>query len=232
MSTRVPGLPRPGRWRCCESASRSEAVLLLLCPSLTSGKHNRCAVVVRCCTPVTIRQCGHRGGLKGHDKPAQGKRAGWPPAGPSVALGQPHQDTPEPCKGETDSRMFHVRRPFPGLSRPVGALGDLWGHLPQGDAPRGLGACPGLACAAPLGLKAPNHSVEPTSARHGAMIAVMTARWRLWLTSGGRGTPLWARGPRRRLGKREAVRPQCVSSSPACTEFRRWSYSLFEICSE
>ena len=37
----------------------------------------------------------------------------------------------------------------------------LFGRPTQGDAPRGLGACPGLACLAPLGLRAPNQTRQP-----------------------------------------------------------------------
>jgi len=82
----------------------------------------------------------------------------------SVALGHRPQDTPEPCRGETDTLLLPTRPPSPGLFRPVGALGDLFGRSTQGGAPRGLGACPGLACVAPLGLKAPNQSLHRTAA--------------------------------------------------------------------
>ncbi len=83
----------------------------------------------------------------------------------SVALGQPPQETPEPCRGETRSRGRTARRRSPGLFRPVGALADVNGRFTQGGAPRRLGACPGLSSCAPLGLGAPNQAVEATATR-------------------------------------------------------------------
>jgi len=70
------------------------------------------------------------------------RTSGWP-EGPrqaspgqaspaSVALGQRHQETPEPCKGETGARRRMGCRPSLGLSRPVGALRhSLCGVLPR-----------------------------------------------------------------------------------------------------
>jgi hypothetical protein len=104
-----------------------------------------------------------------------GRTSGWP-EGPrdaspgqaslqaSVALGQSPRETTEPCRGETDERLFPARRPSPDLFRPVGALGDYFGRSTQGGAPRGLGACPGLSSFAPLGLGAPNQSLHRTAA--------------------------------------------------------------------
>ncbi len=83
----------------------------------------------------------------------------------SVALGQPPQETPEPCRGETSSRGRTARRRSPRLFRPVGALADFNGRSTQGGTPRRLGACPGLSSCAPLGLGAPNQTVEATATR-------------------------------------------------------------------
>ena len=99
-------------------------------------------------------------------------RSSWGPEGPrhaspgqaspaSVALGQRPQDTPEPCRGEPGSRSYTALRSARGLSRPLGASGCFLGRSTQGGAPRGLGACPGLACLAPLGLRAPNQPRQP-----------------------------------------------------------------------
>ncbi len=83
----------------------------------------------------------------------------------SVALGQPPQESPEPCRGETSFRGRTAHRRSSGLFRPVGALADVNGRPTQGGAPRRLGACPGLSSCAPLGLRAPNQSVEATATR-------------------------------------------------------------------
>ena len=110
-------------------------------------------------------------------------RSSWGPEGPrhaspgqaspaSVALGQRPQDTLEPCRGETGSRSYTALRSARGLSRPLGASGCFLGRSTQGGAPRGLGACPGLACIAPLGLRAPNQPREP---RPGGRLAVNRA---------------------------------------------------------
>jgi hypothetical protein len=56
--------------------------------------------------------------------------------------------------------MTGVFRALVRLSRPVGAPDNSIGHFTQGDAPRGLGACPGLYYVAPLGLRAPNQTLE------------------------------------------------------------------------
>src|SRR5262245_30270429 len=61
----------------------------------------------------------------------------------------------EPCKGETGVRMPGTFGSTRRLLRPVGAWNVSFGFLTQGDAPRRLGACPGLSDDAPLGPRAP-----------------------------------------------------------------------------
>ena len=75
--------------------------------------------------------------------------------GASVALGQRTELPPKACRAETELPMTGVFRALVRLSRPVGAPDNSIGYLTQGDAPRGLGACPGLYYVAPLGLRAP-----------------------------------------------------------------------------
>ena len=77
----------------------------------------------------------------------------------SVALGQ-RRHLPEPCKGEIKMELAGDFQNLACLFRPVGASDNLYGCPTQGDAPRGLGACPGLYYVAPVGLRSPNQALE------------------------------------------------------------------------
>jgi hypothetical protein len=81
----------------------------------------------------------------------------------SGALGWLAQESLEPCRGETVCRKPGPFASSPRLFRPVGAMDELLGRPTQGDAPRRLGACPGLSYAAPLGLRPPNQITAPNA---------------------------------------------------------------------